>query len=65
MINRPIMSDEEHTQALREIEGLMSAEAGTADGHRLDQVITPVERYEAMRWPISASPGNGHPIHRL
>lgn len=56
MINHPIRSDEEHAQALREIDGLMSAEAGTAEGARLDQLVTLVECYEAKRWPISALP---------
>jgi HTH-type transcriptional regulator/antitoxin HigA len=65
MINHPIRSDEEHAQALREIEGLMSAEAGTADGDRLDQLVTQVERYEAKRWPISALPGEDNSPLRL
>ena len=51
-INRPIRTDEEHAAALREIEGLMAAEAGTPDGDRLDLLATLVELYEASRWPI-------------
>lgn len=60
MITHPIRSDAEHTQALREIEGLMSAKAGTAEGDRLDLLAAWVELYEATRWPILASPGEDH-----
>ena len=51
---RPIHTDEDHTLALREIEGLMRAEAGTPEGERLDLLVTLVEAYEARRWPIAA-----------
>jgi HTH-type transcriptional regulator / antitoxin HigA len=53
-LNRPIRTDEEHAAALREIDGLMSAEVGTPDGDRLDLLATLVEIYEAARWPIEA-----------
>ena len=43
MINRPIRTDEEHAEALREIEGLMSAGAGTPEDDRLDLLVTLVE----------------------
>jgi HTH-type transcriptional regulator/antitoxin HigA len=51
---RPIRNDEDHAAALREIESLMSAEAGTPEGERLDVLVTLVEVYEAKRWPIEA-----------
>jgi len=51
---RPIRNDQDHEQALREIEGLMCAEAGTPDGERLDLLVTLVEVYEARRYPIDA-----------
>ena len=60
-INRPIRTDEEHAAALREIEGLMNAEAGTPDGDRLDLLATLVELYESTRWPIA----NPDPIEAI
>lgn len=51
-INRPIRSDEEHAQALREIECLMDARADTPEGDRLDLLVTLVELYEARRWMV-------------
>jgi len=51
---RPIRTDEDHAAALREIEGLMSAEAGSPEGDRLDVLATLVEAYEARRWPVEA-----------
>ena len=53
-INRPIRTDEEHVAALREIETLMDAEAGSPDGDQLDLLVTLVEVYESTRWPIAA-----------
>jgi HTH-type transcriptional regulator/antitoxin HigA len=53
-INRPIKTDQEHAAALREIDGLMQATAGTPDGDRLDLLVTLVELYESKRWPIEA-----------
>lgn len=49
---RPIRTDEDHAAALREIEGLMAAEAGTPEGDRLDILVTLVEAYEKRRWPV-------------
>ena len=51
---RSIQNDEEHQSILREIEGLMNAQAGSSDGDRLDALATLVEVYEACRWPIEA-----------
>lgn len=52
--DRPIRTDEEHKAALGEIEGLMQARAGTAEGDRLDLLVTLVELYESTRWPVEA-----------
>lgn len=49
---RPIRNDEDHEAALREIEALWGAEAGTPDGDRLDVLITLADAYEDARWPI-------------
>ncbi|MBF0268783.1 MAG: transcriptional regulator [Alphaproteobacteria bacterium] len=60
-INRPIRNDREHKAALREIEGLMDAKAGTPRGDRLDLIATLVEVYETRRWPIE----NPDPIEAI
>lgn len=60
-INRPIRNDREHKEALREIEGLMDAKAGTPRGDRLDLLATLVEVYESRRWPIE----NPDPIEAI
>src|SRR5258706_15294628 len=49
---RPIRTDDDHAAALREIEALWGAAAGTAEGDRLDVLATLVEAYEERRWPI-------------
>ena len=51
---RPIMTHEDHKQALREIERLWGAEPGTPDGDTLDVLATLVEAYENIHWPIEA-----------
>jgi len=48
----PIRNDEDHAAALREIERLWGAAAGTEDGDKLDILATLVEKYEESRWPI-------------
>jgi HTH-type transcriptional regulator / antitoxin HigA len=49
---RPIRTDDDHQAALREIEALWGAKAGSADGDRLDVLATLVEAYEEQRWPV-------------
>lgn len=49
---RPIRNDEDHEAALREIEALWGSEVGTAEGDRLDVLITLADAYEDARWPI-------------
>jgi HTH-type transcriptional regulator/antitoxin HigA len=48
----PIRNDQDHAAALREIERLWGAAAGTEDGDKLDILATLVEKYEEGRWPI-------------
>ena len=48
----PIRNDEDHVAALREIERLWGAAAGTEDGDKLDILATLVEKYEESHWPI-------------
>ena len=47
----PIRNDEDHAAAVREIERLWGATAGTEDGDKLDILATLVEKYEESRWP--------------
>lgn len=49
---RPIHTDEDHEAALREIEALWGAEAGSEAGDRLDVLVTLAHAYEERRWPI-------------
>ena len=47
---RPIRTDSDHKEALREIERLWGAEPGTPEGDKLDVLATLVEAYENDRW---------------
>lgn len=48
----PIRNDADHEAALRGIETLWGAAEGTAEGDRLDILVTLVEAYEDKRWPV-------------
>lgn len=50
--NRPIRTETDYEQALREIEALMDAQPGTDEADRLDVLVTLVEAYEARHFPI-------------
>jgi len=49
---RPIRNDRDHAAALRRIEALMDAEAGTAAADELDVLATLVEAYEDRHFAI-------------
>lgn len=49
---KPIRSDADYRMTLVEIEGLMSATAGSAEGDRLDLLATLVEAWERDHFPI-------------
>ena len=49
---KPIKNRKDHAAALAEIDRLMDADPGTADGDRLDVLATLVEAYEARHFPI-------------
>jgi HTH-type transcriptional regulator / antitoxin HigA len=49
---RPITTDADHQEALREIERLWNAPEGSPEGAKLDALVTLVEAYELNRWPI-------------
>jgi HTH-type transcriptional regulator/antitoxin HigA len=49
---RPIKTEADHEAALLEIERLWNAEEDTAEGDRLDILITLVEAYEEAHFPM-------------
>jgi HTH-type transcriptional regulator/antitoxin HigA len=49
---KPIRTDEDYHRALKEIESLMRAKAGTAEDERLDVLATLVEAYERKHFPM-------------
>jgi len=48
---RPIQTDDDLTEALKEIDLLWDAEEGSEDFAKLKVLATLVEAYEASRWP--------------
>ena len=49
---RPIRTEHDYRAALADIETLMSAEADTPDGEKLDVLVTLVEAYESKHFPL-------------
>jgi HTH-type transcriptional regulator / antitoxin HigA len=49
---KPIRTKRHYEAALREIERLWGAKAGTAEGDRLDVLATLVDAYEAEHYPM-------------
>jgi len=49
---QPIRTKRDYSRALKEIERLMGAKRGTADGDRLDVLVTLVEAWETKHYPI-------------
>jgi HTH-type transcriptional regulator/antitoxin HigA len=49
---KPIKTKADHRAALKEIETLMSARAGTPEGERLDVLVTLVEAWEKKHFPM-------------
>ena len=61
---RPIKTKADYRAALKEVERLWEAEPGTADGDRVDVLVTLIEAYEAKHFPISrARPDRCHHVH--
>jgi HTH-type transcriptional regulator/antitoxin HigA len=52
---RPIRTDNDHREALAEINTYWGASEGTEEGDRLDVLLALVEIYEAKRWPPLAA----------
>jgi HTH-type transcriptional regulator / antitoxin HigA len=49
---KPIHSDVDYRTTLREIESLMDARPGSEEGDRLDVLVTLVESYERVHFPM-------------
>lgn len=49
---RPIKTETDYRETLREIDTLMTAELGTAAGDRLDVLVTLIEAYERKHFPM-------------
>ena len=49
---KPIRTKADYRSALKEVESLMSARAGSREGERLDVLVTLVEAYEARHYPM-------------
>ncbi len=49
---KPIRTKLDYRAALKEIESLMTAKSGSAEGERLDVLATLVEAYEARHFPM-------------
>jgi HTH-type transcriptional regulator / antitoxin HigA len=52
---RPIRTDQDHRDALTEIEACWGVPDGSEESVRLDVLVTLVESYEAKRWPIESN----------
>ena len=51
---RPIRTEADYDAALAEVEAMMNAMPGTAEGDRFDVLVTLIEAYEARHWAIEA-----------
>ena len=51
---RPIKTKADYRTALKEVERLWEAEPGTAEGDRVDVLVTLIEAFEARHFPIPA-----------
>lgn len=49
---KPIRNEADYRATLREIETLMTAKAGSKEGDRLDVLVTLVEAYERVHFPM-------------
>lgn len=49
---RPVKTEKDYRETLKEIESLMTAEPGTPEGERLDVLVTLVEAYERRHFPL-------------
>jgi HTH-type transcriptional regulator/antitoxin HigA len=52
MIPKIINTEKEYDRALARINILMDADPGTPEGNELEQLVTLVEMYEKVKYPI-------------
>ena len=52
MTIKPIKNEEDYRAALKQIEGLMNAQADAPEGDLLDVLVTLIEAYERKAYPI-------------
>jgi HTH-type transcriptional regulator/antitoxin HigA len=50
---KPIKTEDDYFEALKEIEELMFAQKDTPEGDRLDGLVTLIEAYEEKHHPIA------------
>ena len=49
---KPLKTEADYQDALKMVEGLMTAKAGTPEGEHLDVLTTLIEAYEAKHFPL-------------
>ncbi len=49
---KPVNTESDYRAALKDIESLMMAKAGSPEGERLDVLSTLIEAYESKHYPI-------------
>ena len=49
---KPIKTKADYRAALKDVDALMGAKANTADGERLDVLVTLIEAYERKHFPL-------------
>ncbi|MDR1125913.1 MAG: transcriptional regulator [Deltaproteobacteria bacterium] len=52
MTIKPIRSEDDYREALKQIEALMNAQEDTVEGDQLDVLVTLVEAYERKMYPM-------------
>ncbi len=52
MIPKAIKTKKDYEKALARINHLMEADPGTPEGDELDRLVTLVEKYEKVKYPI-------------
>ncbi len=62
---KSIRSQKDYRTALREIDSLMGAEAGSPAGKKLDVLVTLVEAWERKHFPMELAKPIGIPLESL